>query len=70
MMTVYILAGNYRQFVQKYGQEQRRSDAPYRYISSRESIMGLHHLKVERIGTYYERPDLDEIELEIKMRNL
>lgn len=41
----------------------------YIYIASADHIKGMRDFEVERWGQWYARPDLDKIEIELRMRS-
>lgn len=43
-------------------------DLVYRFVSHPDHLKGLNDFEVERWGTWFQRPDLDDIEQEIKQR--
>ena len=47
---ILVLAGNHRQFKNAFG-----SNPNYKYISGVDSLRGYHNIKIERIGTWWER---------------
>ena len=56
-----VVAGNYRQFRYYYPQPDRRII----FVDCVDRMRGIHGAKVVKVGTWYERPDLEEIEREI-----
>jgi hypothetical protein len=65
-MTV-VFAGSYRQFRQWCWQHQRSPLEPgLVYAAHVSRVRGRHGATVIRVGTYYERPDYDEMERELR----
>lgn len=62
----FVIAGNHREFKYYFPQP----DSKIIYVNSRDQLMGYHGGKVVRVGTWYERPDLEEIEREVKFVEL
>ena len=56
---IYVVAGNYKQFATN---PDLFGNPKYIYINSVRDLMGLHGIKVLRIGTYVERGDFVEME--------
>ncbi len=59
---IFVIAGNHREFKHYYPKEDRNII----YVHSRHQLRGYHGAKVVRVGTWYERPDIEEIEREVK----
>ena len=65
----FILAGNHREYLHwckenkcpPFGQD-------YFYLDDISSIRGHHGIEIERYGTFYKRPDIEELEFEIMAR--
>lgn len=65
----FVVAGNHEQF-QNWCYETKTKPREAIYVDSPEKLFGMR-LKAEdvfRYGTYYERPDLDQIEQMIRER--
>lgn len=56
-----VVAGSYQQYLSEYGENPH-----FFYVNSVRSLAGIHNVKVLLIGTYYERPDWDELQLTIQ----
>ena len=67
----YVIAGNYRQFLMWcHDNKTSPNSKDVRGITRAEQLRGIAITgddKVERVGTYYQRGDIDEIELSIKL---
>lgn len=58
---VYVIAGNHREFLYYYPKPDRNIV----YVASERQLRGCHGGKIVRVGTWYERPDLEAIEREV-----
>ncbi len=58
----FVIAGNHRQFKYYYPKPDRNIV----YVHSVDQLRGHHGGKVVRVGTWYERPDLEELEREVR----
>lgn len=56
----YIVAGNYEQY-QNYVKRKPRIEYYYKYVHSIDTIRGLSEIEGAFIGTYDQRPDIEEI---------
>lgn len=54
----FVLAGNYNQFKYRYPYPTKEIV----YLCCPEQILGLTNYEVEKIGTWWERKDLEKIE--------
>lgn len=57
---IFVIAGNYREFKYHYPV----NDRDIIYVHTVDQLRGYRGGKVVRVGTYYMRPDLEEIERE------
>lgn len=62
---IYVLSGNYREYVVMLGHIPG-----YRYISSIENIRGIRRGRYVKIGTWYEKPDIEYILYELMLANM
>ena len=70
--TVYILAGNRKEF-NKFVSDRRMIDiwyVNYIYIESAITLRGVDNITGYYVGSYKERPDYEEIRLEINLRKM
>lgn len=56
----YIVAGNYEQY-KEYVKRKPRIECYYKYVFSIDTIHGLSEIEGAFIGTYDQRPDIEEI---------
>jgi hypothetical protein len=64
-----VIAGNYQQFIY-WCREQGISPHSRQVIyASPERLRGYSNLAIERVGTWYERDDIREIEEELRIVN-
>jgi hypothetical protein len=56
----YIVAGNYNEY-QAYVKRKPRIEYYYKYVSSVDTIRGLSEINGAFIGTYDQRPDIEDI---------
>lgn len=56
----YVVAGNFEQY-RYHIQKKGYSPNEYQYVSHPDSLRGLTHIEGFYIGTYLERPDIEEI---------
>ena len=61
-----VLAGNYTEAVKKYPRQIKSGS--YKYMESAADLEGIDPKKViiERVGKWFERPDINEIEEALK----
>lgn len=65
-MMKYVVAGNFEQY--RYHIEKKGySPNEYRYVSHPDILRGLSEIEGFYIGTYLERPDIEEIKQNIAM---
>jgi len=62
----YIVSGNYNEY-QAYVRSKPRDKYYYKYVSGTERLCGLSSIEGYYIGTYMDRPDIDEIKVRIAM---
>lgn len=65
---IMILAGSYEEFREL--KEKHPTPELLRYIAEPISLVGEHNYSVVRIGTYWQRADIDKIEDEIKLESI
>lgn len=58
--TKYIVAGNYNEY-QAYVKRKTRDQVYYKYVSGVDRIRGLSEIDGCYIGTYDQRPDIEDI---------
>lgn len=58
---VYVIAGTYKQFRYYYP----KPDKNIIYVNSVDQLHGQHGGTVDRVGTWYTRPDLEDLEREV-----
>lgn len=56
----YIVAGNYNEY-QAYVKRKPRIEYYYKYVSGVDTLRGLSEVNGAYIGTYYQRPDIEDI---------
>ena len=56
----YIVAGNYEQY-QAYVKRKPRIEYYYKYVSGVDTLRGLSEIEGAFIGTYDQRPDIEDI---------
>lgn len=57
---IFIVAGNYEQFVE-YTSRKKGDGNFYCYVRDRTTLLGLSEVKGFYIGTWRDRPDIEEI---------
>lgn len=60
----YIVAGNYNEY-QAYVKRKTRDQVYYKYVSGVDRIRGLSEIDGYYIGTFYQRPDIEDIKVAI-----
>jgi len=60
----YIVAGNYNEY-QAYVRRKTRDQVYYKYVSGVDRIRGLSEIDGYYIGTFYQRPDIEDIKVAI-----
>lgn len=63
--VVYVLSGNFREFVQTFGRMTR-----YRYIASANTLKGIRGGRYVKIGTWHTRYDLNNILLQLEISEM
>jgi len=66
--VLYIIAGNWSQ-ANSYAYDYSIEPWRWKYVYDINVIKGLRNIKYVYVGTYYERPDIDEIESMIYIMN-
>lgn len=61
MKHVYIVAGNYKEYMDYRIKKGFKDDIEYRCVSHSLNLAGLDEIEGFYIGTYYNRPDIQEI---------
>jgi len=56
----YIVAGNYNEY-QAYVKRKTRDQVYYKYVSCVDTLRGLSEIDGYYIGTFYQRPDIEDI---------
>ncbi len=62
----YIVAGNYNEY-QAYVKRKTRDKVYYKYVSGVDRIRGLSEIDGYYIGTFYQRPDIEDIKTHINI---
>jgi hypothetical protein len=62
----YIVAGNYNEY-QAYVRRKTRDQVYYKYVSGVDRIRGLSEIDGYYIGTFYQRPDIEDIKEHINI---
>lgn len=62
----YIVAGNYNEY-QAYVKRKTRDQVYYKYVSGVDRIRGLSEIDGYYIGTFYQRPDIEDIKEHINI---
>jgi hypothetical protein len=62
----YIVAGNYNEY-QAYVRRKTRDQVYYKYVSGVDRIRGLSEIDGYYIGTFYQRPDIEDIKVHINL---
>ncbi len=62
----YIVAGNYNEY-QAYVRRKTRDQVYYKYVSGVDRIHGLSEIDGYYIGTFYQRPDIEDIKEHINI---
>lgn len=65
-MKILVVAGNYLEFINKYGSNNRS----YKYLPMNRSLSNFRDGNIKYIGTFYKRPDLKEIKKACKLQNI
>ncbi len=61
-MITLVFAGNYAQYKQWLG---HRSERQFRYVDSRQAMLGYSEVAIMKIGTYLDHPEWRNMEREI-----
>lgn len=64
-VVIFILAGTYQQ-AEAFAKQRGMSPGSYEFLSDVMMLMGLNEPTVVRYGTYYRRPDIQEMESQMK----
>lgn len=62
----FVIAGNHKQFLYYYP----KPDRDVTYVDRVDQMEGIHGFKIDRVGTWYERPDIEQLEQRIKLEEL
>jgi hypothetical protein len=65
----WIVAGNYKEYIDYLGKKLYDPRIEYRYVNSADSLKGCRPCHGYYIGNYFERPDIEEIRERILINN-